>query len=187
MDDTQKAQEPQTPRDPSISTRSLPLGRLATAVAGTVALVALSVGVALAATSGDDPGPGQSVTSTVPPDTDSAGTSDGGTVGVSSGTDGGTASGSAGTDGGTVGGSGSTGGADPSPTSTSPDDPPIPDPDPSGEPTPPGDLAELNRRITELDRKVDQLPTKKELADALRAFADELDRSGGGQPQPDPS
>ncbi|GAA3139355.1 hypothetical protein GCM10017687_64990 [Streptomyces echinatus] len=42
--------------------------------------------------------------------------------------------------------------------------------------------------VTELDKKVDQLPTKKELADALRAFADELDRGGAhATPQPDPS
>ncbi|MEU5532662.1 hypothetical protein [Streptomyces sp. NPDC020362] len=181
MDDSQKAQEPQTPRDPSTKTRFLPVGRLSTAVAGAVALVALSVGVALAATSGDDSGPRHGVTNTVPPDADSAGTSGGGTDGGSSSGDdgGGTVSGSGGTDGG--GGSvGTTGGADPSPTSTSPDDP-----GPSGEPSPPVDLNELDRRITELDKKVDRLPTKKELADALRAFADQLDKSeASGQPDP---
>ncbi|WP_176742584.1 hypothetical protein [Streptomyces sp. LUP47B] len=71
---------------------------------------------------------------------------------------------------GTVGVSGggdesTTGGSDPSPTSTSPD-----------EPSTPSELEELNRRIAEPDRKVDELPTKKELADALRAFADQLDK-----------
>ncbi|MFJ8784625.1 hypothetical protein [Streptomyces sp. NPDC102476] len=56
-------------------------------------------------------------------------------------------------------------------TSTSPDDTPVTD-----EPSTPSELEELNRRIAELDRKVDELPTKKELADALRAFADQLDK-----------
>ncbi|MEU6590848.1 hypothetical protein ABZ923_16770 [Streptomyces sp. NPDC046881] len=32
-----------------------------------------------------------------------------------------------------------------------------------------------------------ELPTKKEPADALRAFADELDHGGSGEPEPDPS
>ncbi|MEU5598535.1 hypothetical protein [Streptomyces sp. NPDC020298] len=170
-----------------MKTRSLPVRRLATAVAGAAALVALSVGVALAATSDDAPGPRQAVTNTVPPDSDSVGTSNGTSNGTSDGgTDDGSSDGS--TDGGdTVGGTGGTGGADPSPTSTSPDDPaPSPSEDPGGT-TPPSDLDKLNQRITELDKKVDQLPTKKELADALRAFADELDKSGGTQPEPDPS
>lgn len=35
---------------------------------------------------------------------------------------------------------------------------------------------ELNRRIDELDAEVDRLPTGKGPADALRAFADRLDR-----------
>ncbi|MFI9246917.1 hypothetical protein ACIGXF_31090 [Streptomyces sp. NPDC053086] len=191
MDDLQKAQEAQTPRDPSIKSRPLPLRRLTTAVAGAVALVGLSVGVALAATSGDDSRPRHGVTSTVPPDGDSAGTDDGGTVGVN-GSDGGTddggttigggSTGSGGTDGdgSTVGGgSAGSGGTDGDGTGGT---------GPSPAPTSSGDLAELNRRITELDKKVDQLPTKKELADALRAFADALDKSGGSaQPEPDPS
>ena len=57
-----------------------------------------------------------------------------------------------------------------------PSDSPMPS-EPPVTPTAPADLEELNRRIAELDEKVDQLPTKKELADALRAFADELDKS----------
>ncbi|MFC9278370.1 hypothetical protein [Streptomyces collinus] len=63
---------------------------------------------------------------------------------------------------------GTDGGADPSPTSSSPTDPPT---TPGGGP----DLADLDRRLSELDMKVDQLPTRKELADALRTFAGELD------------
>ncbi|MES4886481.1 hypothetical protein [Streptomyces sp. NPDC096012] len=189
MDDIQKEQEAQAPRDPSIKSRPLPLRRLTTAVAAGVALVGLSVGAALAATSGDGPGVRHGVTSTVPPDGGSGGTTDGGgSVGVSDGggsgggdtgvsDGGGDTGGSVGvSDGGssggdtTIGGGGTDGGAEPSPT-----------------PTSPGDLAELDRRITELDKKVDQLPTRKELADALRAFADELDKSGGPRPEPDPS
>ncbi|MFF9770503.1 hypothetical protein ACF1GT_28645 [Streptomyces sp. NPDC014636] len=135
-----------------------------------MALVGLSVGVALAATSGDDSRPRHGVTSTVPPDGDSAGTDDGGTIGVSGSDGGGTTIGGGSTGSGGTDGDG-TGGTEPSPA-----------------PTSSGDLAELNRRITELDKKVDQLPTKKELADALRAFADALDKSGGSaQPEPDPS
>ncbi|GAA2776929.1 hypothetical protein GCM10010521_64580 [Streptomyces rameus] len=159
MDDTQKAQEEQTPRDPSIKNRPLPLRRVTTAVVGAVALVGLSVGVALAATSGDASGSRHGVTSSVPPDGDSTGVTGGDTTTIGGG--------------GSVGASdgGGTGGAEPSPTPTSSDE-----------------LAELDRRITELDKKVDQLPTKKELADALRAFADQLDRSGtGATPAPDPS
>ncbi|WP_237538408.1 hypothetical protein [Streptomyces sp. SID486] len=201
MDDTQKAQEEQTPRDPSIKNRPLPLRRVTTAVVGAVALVGLSVGVALAATSGDASGSRHGVTSSVPPDGDStgvtggdtttiggggtAGVSDGGGTGDDTGGTVGASDGGTGTTGGdttTIGGGGSvgasdgggdggTGGAEPSPTPTSSDE-----------------LAELDRRITELDKKVDQLPTKKELADALRAFADQLDRSGAGAtPAPDPS
>ncbi|MFG2724572.1 hypothetical protein [Streptomyces canus] len=122
---------------------SLPFRRLSVAVAGAAALVALSVGGAIAANSDDGPSAEPSVSTTLPPD-------------------------EGGTDGGTVGGSG---GTDPSPTSTSPDVPPVTD-----EPSAPSELAELNRRIAELDKKVDELPTKKELADALRAFADQLDK-----------
>jgi hypothetical protein len=132
---------------------SLPFRRLSVAVAGAAALVALSVGGAIAANSDDEPSAEPSVSTTLPPD--------------ESGTDGGTVGGSGGTDGG--------GGTDPSPSSTSPDDPPITD-EPTDEPSTPSELAELNRRIAELDKKVDELPTKKELADALRAFADQLDK-----------
>lgn len=118
------------------------------AVAGAAALVALSVGGAIAANSDDGPSAEPSVSTTLPPE----GGTDGGTVGGSGGTDGG-------------------GGNDPSPTATSPDEPPVTD-----EPSAPSELAELNRRIAELEKKVDELPTKKELADALRAFADQLDK-----------
>ena len=117
------------------------------AVAGAAALVALSVGGAIAANSDDGPSAEPSVSTTLPPE----GGTDGGTVGGSGGTDG--------------------GGNDPSPTATSPDEPPVTD-----EPSAPSELAELNRRIAELEKKVDELPTKKELADALRAFADQLDK-----------
>ncbi|MDH6435446.1 hypothetical protein M2158_003923 [Streptomyces sp. SAI-144] len=127
---------------------SLPFGRLSVAVAGAAALVALSVGGAIAANSDDGPSAEPSVSTTLPPE----GGTDGGTVGGSGGTDGG-------------------GGNDPSPTATSPDEPPVTD-----EPSAPSELAELNRRIAELEKKVDELPTKKELADALRAFADQLDK-----------
>jgi hypothetical protein len=120
---------------------SLPFGRLSVAVAGAAALVALSVGGAIAANSDDGPIAEPSVSTTLPPD-------------------------EGGTDGGTDGG-----GNDPSPTATSPGEPPITD-----EPSAPSEPAELNRRIAELEKKVDELPTKKELADALRAFADQLDK-----------
>ncbi|WP_449348360.1 hypothetical protein [Streptomyces shaanxiensis] len=82
-------------------------------------------------------------------------------------------------DGGTVSGSVSAGGTGgPSPALPSPSGPPhTGGPQPS--PTDPADLAEVARRIeTELEKKVDQLPTKKELADALRAFADSLEQQG---------
>ncbi|MFJ4581959.1 hypothetical protein [Streptomyces echinatus] len=199
MDDTQKAQEPQepqTPRDSSTTHHALRIRRLSIAVAGAAVLAALGVGVALAAPSDDGPRREHGVTDTVPPDTDTGGTSGGGTStgGTSDGTtDGGT------TDGGTVAGSGSTGGltdtggtvgvdggdstgvdggVDPAPSAS----------EPPGGSTGSTDLEDLSRRITELDKKVDQLPTKKELADALRAFADELDRGGANAtPQPNPS
>ncbi|MFF1444066.1 hypothetical protein [Streptomyces sp. NPDC058295] len=49
------------------------------------------------------------------------------------------------------------------------------------------DLAEIDRRPNELDQKLDQLPTKQELADALRAFADQLDAPANPTaPAPDP-
>ncbi len=49
-------------------------------------------------------------------------------------------------------------------------------------------LEGLNRRITELDKKADRLPTKRQLADTLRAFADGLGRGGdNAAPQPDRS
>ncbi|MFJ9154690.1 hypothetical protein ACIRP7_43165 [Streptomyces sp. NPDC102270] len=158
---------------------SLPFRRLSVAVAGAAALVALSVGGAIAASSDDEPGGAEpSVSTSLPPD--------GGTVGADGGGDGSTVGGSGGGD------AGSTGGSDPSPTSTSPDDPPVTD-EPTAEPSAPGDLAELNRRIAELDKKVDELPTKKELADALRAFADQLDKptapenpGGSEEPTDDP-
>src|ERR1044072_400153 len=121
---------------------SLPFRRLSVAVAGAAALVALSVGGAIAANSDDEPSAEPSMSTTLPP-------------------------GDGATDGGTVGGSGGTGGGtDPSPSSTSPDDPPITD-EPTDEPSAPTELAERNRRIAHLDKKVDELPTKKELADAL--------------------
>ncbi|QTD99362.1 hypothetical protein [Streptomyces cyanogenus] len=180
MDDTEKAQEPQTPRDASSKTSSLPLRRLSVAVVGAAVVVALGVGVALAAPS-DGSRPGRGVTSTEPTGDSSGGdvAGSGSTGGLSDGgtTDGGSTAGS--TSDGSVAGAadgGSTAGGDdgqPSPT-TPPSSPPV-------------DLQELNRRISELDKKVDKLPTKKELADALRAFADQLDHRGSGRPEPDPS
>lgn len=159
--------------------------RFSTAVAGAAVLVALSVGAALAASSDDGATAEPTVEISAPAEGGSGGT-DGGSVGVSEGGTSGDVSG--GTSGDT------SGGADPSPTSTSPDEPtaePTDEPtaEPSEGPSTPSDLAELERRIAELDRKVDELPTKKELADALRAFADQLDGSGGSgeEPAPDPS
>ena len=132
--------------------KSLPFRRLSVAVAGAAVLVAVSVGGAIAASSDDGPRAEPSESATHPGD-------ESGTVGGSGGGDGGI------------------GGLDPSPTFTSPDDPTEePTEEPSGHPSTPSELEELNRRIAELDRKVDELPTKKELADALRAFADQLDQ-----------
>ncbi|WP_225824633.1 hypothetical protein [Streptomyces naphthomycinicus] len=190
MDDTQKAQDPQTPRDSSTPARSLPLRRVSVAVAGAATLVALGVGVALAAPSDHHSRPARSVTDTLPPDSDTGGSGSGGPTdgdGTAGGTsDGSTSDGS--TDGGSVSGSGSTGGLVDGGGSVGADGGTDHTPDPSGEPTGSVDLSELNRRVTELDKKVDQLPTKKELADALRAFADELDHGGSSAtPAPDPS
>ncbi|WP_329218589.1 hypothetical protein OG352_19795 [Streptomyces sp. NBC_01485] len=111
--------------------------------------MAVSVGVALAAGSDEGPdGPVPSASSTLDPVTEVPADTGGGT-------------------GGTVTGGGDSGGTDAEP------DPDATDPVPT--PTPSADLDEINRRITELGAKVDQLPTKQELADALRAFADQLD------------
>ncbi|WP_199790242.1 hypothetical protein [Streptomyces canus] len=137
--------------------RSLPFRRLSVTVAGATALVALSVGGAIAANSADEPTVEPSASATYPGDVGS-----GGSVGLSEGSDGGSDP-------------GTSGGTDPSPSPTSPDDPPVTD-DPTDGPSTPSELEQLNRRITELDRKIDELPTKRELADALRAFADELDK-----------
>ncbi|MFE3853075.1 hypothetical protein ACFXPN_18300 [Streptomyces griseorubiginosus] len=134
--------------------KSLPFRRLSVAVAGAAVLVAVSVGGAIAASSDDGPGAEPSVS-------------------AHPGDESGTVGGSGGGEGGSVGGVD----PDPSPTFTSPDDPTEePTEEPSGQPSTPSELEELNRRIAELDRKVDELPTKKELADALRAFADQLDQ-----------
>ncbi|MCX5333179.1 MULTISPECIES: hypothetical protein [unclassified Streptomyces] len=132
--------------------RTLRARRFSTAVVGAAALVALSVGAALAATSDEEPTAEPSAGISVPADGD---------TGVSGGGD-------------------TTGGSDPSPspTFTEPDDPTEePTEGPTDGPSAPSELDELNRRISELDKKVDELPTKKELADALRAFADELDKN----------
>lgn len=87
---------------------SLPFRRLSVAVAGAAVLVAVSVGGAIAASSGDDPGaPEPSVSASVPPDEGS-----GGSVGVS---EGGTSDGSA--------NAGTSGGSDPSPSPSSPTTP----------------------------------------------------------------
>src|ERR1044072_2943287 len=121
---------------------SLPFRRLSVAVAGAAALVALSVGGAIAANSDDEPSAEPSMSTTLPP-------------------------GDGATDVGTVGGSGGSGGGrESSPRSSSQDDPPITD-DPTDELPPPSALAELNRRIAELDKRVADLPTKKEPAEAL--------------------
>ncbi|MFF7256549.1 hypothetical protein [Streptomyces microflavus] len=136
--------------------RNLRSKRVAVALISATAVGVLGVGGALAAGTSDD---GPVGPSPVPGETQPAG---------SSGSDGGS-------DGGTVSGSGGgTGGPEPS---TSPSGPPHtggPDPSPTGS----ADLAEVARRIDELEKKVDQLPTKKELADALRAFADSLEQQG---------
>ncbi|MFC9244649.1 hypothetical protein ACFT7S_11650 [Streptomyces sp. NPDC057136] len=141
---------------------------------GTAAAVILGVSGAIAVGAPDDGG------------TDTSG---GTTVGVTSGSDGEPTPvptetpvpSPGGTDGGgTVGGSGSTGGGEPT---EYPDPSDYPSPSGSGAPSPapPADLAELTERIGELEAKVDQLPTKQELADALRAFADQLDNGGQGE------
>lgn len=150
--------------------------RAVAAFAGTAALVALSFGMAFAAASDETPATGVESPSEAP--TSDTGTTDGGT--------------GAATDGGTDGGSGDVGGTGgagdgPSPTSTEVTDDPVPPtdpgegtvpPDPSGGPADPGDPGvpdDLDERLARLEEKVDQLPTKRELADALRAFADELE------------
>lgn len=147
--------------------------RTTVTLVGTAAAVILGVSGALAAGAPDDGG------------TDTSG---GTTVGVTSGSDGEPtpapaegpgstpdpnpspspgASDGAGDAGGPIGGVSGGGG-------------PTEYPDPSGQPspTPSDDLAGLTERIGELEAKVDQLPTKQELADALRAFADQLDNGG---------
>lgn len=132
-----------------IAIRNLRSKRVAVALMSATAVGVLGVGGALAAGTSDD---GPVGPSPVPGETQPAG---------SGGTDGGS-------------GGGATGGSEPS---TSPSGPPPTDgPDPS--PTDPADLAEVARRIDDLEKKVDQLPTKKELADALRAFADSLEQQG---------
>ncbi|OXZ03615.1 hypothetical protein BEH93_27640 [Streptomyces sp. 2R] len=139
--------------------RNLRSKRVAVALISAAAVGVFGVGGALAAGTSDD---GPAGPSPVPGETQPAG---------SSGSDGGS-------DGGTVSGSGGSGGGTGGPVpSTSPSGPPhTGGPDPS--PTDPADLAEVARRIDELEKKVDQLPTKKELADALRAFADSLEQQG---------
>ncbi|OIJ85112.1 hypothetical protein [Streptomyces colonosanans] len=149
MEDSQNTHDPATPRARYVR-------RATTAVAGAAVLVALSFGVALAASSDDGtPSPGETTVmpspegpsdypTEVPPHE---------TGGTSGGVDG-----------------GATGGIDPSPTATSPTSIP-------SSPNVEADLAKINRRISQLNKKIDQLPTKKDLADALRAFADELDKS----------
>ncbi|MER5434297.1 hypothetical protein [Streptomyces sp. NPDC002588] len=148
MDETQRTENG---RDKAQSRR---LGRFSAALAGAAALVVLSVGVALAAASDEGDGSLPTVSESPSP---SPSPSESGDPADSSG-------GSAGTDGGTIGGT--DGGTDPDASET-----PV-----ESEPSAPADLDELNRRIAELDAKVDQLPTKQELADALRAFADQLDK-----------
>ncbi|MFH0176300.1 hypothetical protein [Streptomyces cacaoi] len=148
--------------------------RISVAVVGAAALVALSVGIALAAGSDEEPAdslPSASATQqpvTEEPADTGGDTGSGVSGGTSTGVDGGTGDG---TDGGIIGGT------DPDATDT----PSTPTP------TAPADLDEINRRLNELDQKLDQLPTKQELADALRAFADRLDAPATPTaPAPDP-
>ncbi|MHC3388964.1 hypothetical protein ACLQ2E_05820 [Streptomyces lavendulocolor] len=137
-------------------TRNTRTKRIAVAVAATATAAVLSIGGALAAADTDgipSQEPTASLTAqpdpTIPPDGGSGSATGGGSTGPDTG----------GTD---TGGSGS-GGGDPDPTSS-----PVP--------TDPSDIAGLVKRIDELDKKIDELPTKKELADALRAAADALDK-----------
>ncbi|MEV6938052.1 hypothetical protein AB0N19_27345, partial [Streptomyces sp. NPDC051132] len=81
MDDTRRTPDPQAPRDASRPSRALPFRRLGAAVAGAAALVAVGVGVALAAPSDAAPRHERGVAATVPPDTDAGGTSVGTTDG----------------------------------------------------------------------------------------------------------
>ncbi|WP_318202742.1 hypothetical protein [Streptomyces sp. SCL15-4] len=198
MADTPEARDTQTSGDPSVRARAVPLRRLSLAVAGAAVLIAAGVGVALAAPSDDAPRQGRGVAATVPPDSGTGGTSDGVISSGGTSTDGGLFSGGTSDGGGTSGGdpeegsvagSGSTGGlVDGGSSDGSGNAGADGGTGPTDEPTGTASLEELNRRVTELDRKVGQLPTKKELADALRAFADELDHATATEtPRPDPS
>lgn len=130
---------------------------------GAAALIALSVGIALAAASDEEPAtPVPSATSAQPSDT-------GGDTG--SDTSGGT---SGGVDGGTT-----SGGTDPDATET----PSTPTSSPTGLARPGRDQPASERARPEAG----PLPTKQELADALRAFADRLDAPATPTaPVPDP-
>ncbi|MCC0574112.1 hypothetical protein [Streptomyces californicus] len=162
--------------------------RVMAALVGAAAAVVFGVGGALAVGTSDDGPAGPSPVESVPPASagggEVSGGSDGGSPsgsggsvggvseGGSDGSDsGGNVSGSGGTDGGV---SGSSGGPGPSASPSGPPPTGGPGPTPS-DPTDPADLAE---RIDALEKKVDELPTKKELADALRAFADSLEEQG---------
>jgi len=144
--------------------------RVSIAVAGAVVVATLGIGAALA--SGGNEGPVPSASYTDAPVEDSPAPSpepseqppDGGSGGTGGGTGGG----------GTVPPPSTPPSAPPTGTMPPEDNPPNPSPPPS---TPP-DLDEINRRLTELDRKVDQLPTREELAAALRAMADQLSPPG---------
>ncbi|MGW6208901.1 hypothetical protein ACWF9B_35325 [Streptomyces sp. NPDC055089] len=153
--------------------RKIQTRRTAVALVGAAAALILGVGGAIAA-AGQDGGP--SDPTPVPTEA-----SDSGSGGVAGGADSGGAdsggadsggvsggvSGSGGTDGG--GSSGADAGVSGGTESPSPTDAP------TSQPTDPASLDDLAERIDGLEKKVDELPTKTELADALRAFADELD------------
>ncbi|MEU1469976.1 hypothetical protein ABZ434_17300 [Streptomyces sp. NPDC005761] len=141
------------------------------ALVGAAAAMVLGIGGAIAVADQDG---GASGPTPVPSET-----SDGGTVGVSVGADSGTGdsgsvSGSGGTDGTSSGGAdaGGSGGSDGGPM---PSESPAPTDEPTSHPTGPASLDDLAERIDGLEKKVNELPSKKELAEALRAFADTLD------------
>ncbi|MER6121025.1 hypothetical protein [Streptomyces sp. NPDC001743] len=141
--------------------------RLTVALVGAAAAMVLGIGGALAVADQDG---GESGPSPVPTETFDSGSA-GATGGGDSGTgDSGSVSGSGGTDA-TGSGSGDvagSGGSDGGPM-------PSESPGPTDGPTAPATLDDLAERIDTLEKKVDELPTKKELAEALRAFADALD------------
>lgn len=141
------------------------------ALVGAAAAMVLGIGGAIAVAGEDG---GASGPTPVPSET-----SDAGIAGVSAGADAGTGdsgsvSGSGGTDGASSGGAdvGGSGGSDAGPM---PSDTPAPTDEPTSSPTAPASLDDLAERIEGLEKKVDELPSKKELADALRAFADTLE------------